>query len=237
MPRDRRVALVIPALDEEASIAGVVRDFRAQPAVELVLVVDNGSRDRTAERARAEGAQVVAESRPGYGAALRAGIEHAFGLGLEIVVLAEADGTFDPADLESLLAALSGHDLVLGSRTADMRGALRHGNRAVAWLLSALWWRSSCRLTDVGCTYRVLTAEAWTALRDGARADGPEFSPQMICAAFERGLAVREIPVRYGTRARGESKHTGSLPAAARTAARMLRAILAARLSPRRDGA
>jgi glycosyltransferase involved in cell wall biosynthesis len=233
MPGDRRVALVIPALDEEASIAGVVRDFRTQPAVELVLVVDNGSRDRTAERARAEGARVLTESRPGYGAALRAGLEHAFGLGLEIVVLAEADGTFDPDDLESLLAALAGRDLVLGSRTAEMRGALRHGNRAVAWLLAALWWRSSCRLTDVGCTYRALTAGAWSALRDGTRADGPEFSPQMICAAFGRRLAVCEIPVRYGARTGGASKHTGSVWAVARTAVRMLRTILAMRIAAR----
>ncbi len=233
MDRDRRIALVIPALDEEASIGIVVRDFRAQPALELVLVVDNGSHDRTAERARAEGAQVVTENRPGYGAALRAGIEHAFGLGLEIVVLAEADGTFDPADLGPLLAALAGRDLVLGSRTAEMRGALRHGNRAVAWLLSALWWRRSCRLTDVGCTYRALTAEAWAALRDGARADGPEFSPQMICEAFRRRLAVREIPVRYGARTSGASKHTGSTWAAERTAARMLRTILALRIAAR----
>ena len=233
MHRDSRVALVVPALDEEESIAGVVRDFRAFPAVDLVLVVDNGSRDRTAERARAEGARVVSESRPGYGAALRTGIEHAFGLGMGIVVLVEADGTFDPADLEPLLAALAGHDLVLGSRTAEMRGALRHGNRAVAWLLAALWRRSSCQLTDVGCTYRALTAEAWSALCDDVRADGPEFSPEMICAAFHRSLSVREIPVRYGARARGESKHTGSVWAAARTAARMLRTILAQRIAAR----
>jgi glycosyltransferase involved in cell wall biosynthesis len=233
MDRRRRVALVIPALNEEASIGDVVRDFRAQPAVELVLVVDNASRDRTGERARSAGAEVVTESRPGYGAALRAGIESAFGLGLEVVVLAEADGTFEPGDLESLLAALEGRDMVLGSRTDCMSGTLRHGNRAVAWLLSALWWRSSCRLTDVGCTYRALTARGWTALRDGVGADGPEFSPQMICAAFEKHLAVCEIPVRYGTRTSGASKHTGSLRATARTAARMLRTILAQRMASR----
>lgn len=233
MQRSRRVALVIPALNEEASIATVVRDFRAQPAVELVLVVDNASRDRTGERARSAGAEVVLESRPGYGAALRAGIENAFARGLDIVVLAEADGTFEPGELEPMLAALEGRDLVLGSRTDSMRGALRHGNRAVAWLLSTLWWRSSCRLTDVGCTYRALTARAWDAMRDGVGADGPEFSPQMICAAFERRLAVCEIPVRYGARTSGASKHTGSPWATARTAARMLRAILVQRVAAR----
>src|SRR6185295_13969619 len=122
MHAGRRVAVVIPALDEEESIAEVVRGFRALGAVELVLVVDNRSRDRTAERAREAGAEVLAESRPGYGAALRAGIERALALGAEVVVLAEADGTFDPADLEAMLAALAGHDLALGSRTEAMRG-------------------------------------------------------------------------------------------------------------------
>jgi glycosyltransferase involved in cell wall biosynthesis len=238
MHAGKRVAVVVPALDEEASIAAVVRGFRALPAVDLVLVVDNGSRDGTAERAREAGATVVGESRPGYGSALRAGIEQALGLGMELVVLAEADGTFDPTDLERLLAALaghdrSGHDMVLGSRTAEMRGGLRHGNRLVAWLLSSLWPRSSCRLTDVGCTYRVLSAEAWRRLRAGVPADGPEFSPQMIAVAFARRLAVCEIPVRYGTRASGASKHTGSTWAATRTALRMLRAILAQRVRAR----
>jgi len=234
----RRVAVIVPALDEEASIAGVARGFRALEAVDLVVVVDNGSRDRTAERARAAGAVVLTESRTGYGAALRAGIVHALDLGAGILVLAEADGTFDPVDLGSLLAALAGedrggHDLVLGSRTASMGGALRHGNRAVAWLLAALWPRSSCRLTDVGCTYRAMTIEAWNRVHAAARADGPEFSPQMICAAFAQRLAVCEVPVRYGPRASGTSKHTGSSWAAARTALRMLRAILVQRILAR----
>jgi glycosyltransferase involved in cell wall biosynthesis len=230
MHAGRRVAVVVPALDEEESIAEVVRGFRALGTVDLVLVVDNGSRDRTAERARDAGAEVLSERRPGYGVALRAGIERALALGAEIVVLAEADGTFDPADLAALLAALAGHDLALGSRTDAMRGALRHGNRAVARLLAALWPRSSCRLTDVGCTYRALTSAAWSRIRAGARGDGPEFSPGMICAAFAQRLAVREIPVRYGTRVSGASKHTGSLRGTTRTALRMLRAILAMRL-------
>ena len=233
MHAGRSVAVVVPALDEEASIGAVVRDFRARPEVDLVLVVDNRSRDRTAERAREAGASVLAEGRPGYGAALRAGIEHVLSLGTEVVVLVEADGTFDAADLENLLAALAGRDLVLGSRTDSLRGALRAGNRAVAWLLASLWPRSSCRLTDVGCTYRALTAEAWGRIRAGARGDGPEFSPQMIAAAFAQRLAVREIRVHYGVRASGASKHTGTPWGVTRTAVRMLGAILARRFAAR----
>ena len=142
MHAGQSVAVVVPALNEEASIAEVVRGFRALAAVDHVLVVDNRSRDRTAERARAAGALVVAETRPGYGAALRSGIGSALELGAGIVVLVEADGTFDPADLARLLAALEGCDLALGSRSAELHGALALGNRAVARLLAALWWRS-----------------------------------------------------------------------------------------------
>lgn len=233
MHAGRRVALVIPALDEEASVGEVVRDFRDLGLLDLVLVVDNGSRDRTAERARAAGAVVLSEDRRGYGAALRAGIEGALELEAEIVALSEADGTFDPADLPPLLAALSGQDLVLGSRTEAMHGALRTGNRLVARLLAALWPGRACRLSDVGCTYRVLTAQAWRRLRDDAPAAGPEFSPQMIGAAFRAGLSVREVPVRYRPRRGGASKHSGSPVAVLRTAARMLRAILAQRCARR----
>lgn len=226
----KRVAVVIPALDEEASIAAVVADFRAQAEVDEVLVVDNGSRDRTAERARAAGARVVAEGRRGYGAALRRGTEEALAADAELVVLCEADGTFAAEDLARLLAPLAAADLVLGSRAEHLAGALGLGNRLVARLLSALWPERSIRLSDVGCTYRAFTAATWRRLAPELDADGPAFSPQMMCAAFRAGLAVRELAVRYGARAGGSSKHTGDVRGVLRTALVMLRAIARARL-------
>lgn len=227
------VAVVIPALDEEASIAAVVTDFRARPEVDLVLVVDNGSRDRTAERAEGAGARVVREARRGYGAALRRGIEEALGAGCELVVLCEADGTFVAGELGRLLEPLAGAGLVLGSRAAELPGALALGNRAVALFLSALWPRTSTRLSDVGCTYRAFTAATWRRIAARVDADGPAFSPQMMCAAFAAGIAVREVAVQYGTRRSGSSKHTGDVRAVLRTALVMLRAIVRERV--RRD--
>jgi glycosyltransferase involved in cell wall biosynthesis len=232
----RSVAIVIPALDEAPTIAQVVRGFRELPFVDRVLVVDNGSVDGTGELARAAGAEVVLEPRPGYGRALRTGIERALERRADLLALAEGDGTFDPGDLERLLRHLDGRDLVLGSRTRSMRGALGLGNRAVARLLAGLWPRSSCRLTDVGCTYRAFTAQAWSVLRAGATADGPEFSAEMIAEAFSRRLATLEIAVEYGPRKGGASKHTGSALAASRTALRMLRVILARRIGRRIGG-
>jgi glycosyltransferase involved in cell wall biosynthesis len=137
MFRGVRLAVVVPALDEEASIAEVVESFRRIAAVDEVVVVDNGSRDRTGERARSAGARVLNEPRPGYGSALRAGIGHVIERGAGLVALAEADGTFEAADLEQLLAGLGPEGLVLGSRHAQAlrrdahrqpgRRALPHG--------------------------------------------------------------------------------------------------------------
>ncbi len=240
MFRGRTVAVVVPALDEEGTIAAVVREYRAQSAVDRVIVVDNASRDRTAERALAAGAELVREERPGYGAALRAGLEHACETGAGWIVLTEADGSFAASEIVRLLEPLGAHPLVLGSRTSSMGGPayLRVGNRSLARFLARLWSRTSPSLTDVGCTYRALSSEAWRSLRDGVRSDGPEFSPEMICEACALGLATIEVPVRYGGRAAGVSRHTGSFQASARTALRMLATILAKRLArPRRERA
>ena len=229
-PAATALAVVIPALNEEASIAVVVEGLGACPAVGHVIVVDNASTDLTAERAAAAGAEVVREPRRGYGAALRAGIEHAVRRGASEIVLCEADCTFDPTQVADLRAALAQNELVVGSRAADLPLALRWGNRLVAWILAALWPTRSCTLTDVGCTFRAFRAQAWLELRKGATADGPEFAPQMVCEAFRRGLVVTEIPVRYGPRVGGRSKHNAHLWGTVRTAARMLRSIVRKRL-------
>src|SRR5690242_7387472 len=97
----RKVSVVIPAHNEEATIAEVVEGFRRRaPAVDEIVVVENNCRDRTAELARAAGARVVQESAPGYGCALRRGMDEAQG---DVLVLVEADGSFRPEDAQKLL--------------------------------------------------------------------------------------------------------------------------------------
>jgi glycosyltransferase involved in cell wall biosynthesis len=234
MFRGHRVTVVVPAHNEEGTITEVVRDFRAQPPVDRVIVVDNNCRDLTAERARAAGAEVIAESTPGYGSAIRAGLDHAIDTGAEVLVVTEADGSFRATDVWKLLHYLEDCHMALGTRTtrqmveqgANMDKALRWGNVAMAKLLEAFWYLPhEPRLTDVGCTYRALWASTWRSIRRGTAEPGPAFSPEMICAAYQRGLRVVEIPVHYGARLGGESKHSDSLTKVARTAMGMFRAI------------
>lgn len=228
------LTVVVPAYNEEQTIAQVVAEFREPACVDRVLVVDNNSRDATAERARAAGAEVLAERTPGYGSAIRAGLDHAFASGAELVAITEADGSFRAHDLWKLLVYLADCDMVLGTRTTrqmidqagNMDRKLRFGNIAMAKLLELFWFLPhEPRLTDVGCTYRALWARSWHAIRADTRERGPQFSPEMICAAYRRRLRVIEIPVHYGARLGGESKHSASLAQVTKTALGMFRTI------------
>ncbi len=237
MHNGNRVSVVIPAYNEEATIADVVRDFRAHPTVDEVVVVDNNCRDRTAEIATAAGARVVAESAPGYGKALLCGMHAASG---DYLVLVEADGSFGAYDLDKLLCYLPDCAMVMGTRTtrqmvqqgANMDFILRWGNVAAAKILELLWYiPMEPRLTDVGCTYRALHKRAFEVMAPGLTESGPGFSPEMMCEALRLGLRVIEIPVHYGMRRGGESKHSRGIAKISKTALRMFRCIFRKRFS------
>ncbi|HEY3217223.1 MAG TPA: glycosyltransferase family 2 protein [Candidatus Eisenbacteria bacterium] len=206
------VAVVIPARDEEASLPRLLAQLPRQGIREIV-VVDNGSRDRTAEVARSAGATVVHESRRGYGAACLAGIAHLRSRPPDIVAFLDADGSDDPDDLPRLIAPLreSGADLVVGSRTlgSSEPGSLgpvqRFGNRLAAALMRGLF---GVRFTDLG-PFRAVRWEAleWLRMRD--RDYG--WTVEMQARAARAGCVCVEVPVRYRRRRAGRSKVAGTL--------------------------
>ncbi len=232
MFEDRKVSVVIPAYNEEDTIASVVRDFLKNGTyVDEVVVVDNNCQDRTAALAEEAGGRVVKESEAGYGCALRRGLDEAEG---DILVLTEADGSFKAADLKKMVVYLEDAGLVVGTRTtrqmvqqgANMVKLLRWGNVVVAKLLELLWY-FSCepRLTDVGCTFRCLTRETWNRIRTHVRETGPSFSPEMMAEVLVQRIRLIEVPVNYLPRKGGESKHSAGWIKIAHTATGMLRAI------------
>lgn len=238
MHRGQTVSLVIPAYNEEETIRAVVEEFRANPLIDEIVVVDNNCKDATAERARAVGARVVTESRPGYGAAMRAGMDAAHG---DILVLTEADGSFRARDVDKLVAYLEDADMVMGTRTtrqmveqgANMRSMLRWGNVFMAKFLELLWYvPHEPRFTDVGCSFRALYARAWREIRVHTEQDGPAFSPEMMCGALLAKLRVIEVPVTYSPRAGGDSKHSDTFARQAKTAWAMFKAICRKRFLP-----
>ena len=216
-----RVSAVIPALDEEEAIGAVVRAVLRERVAEVV-VVDNGSADRTAERARAAGARVVREPRRGYGRACRAGVA-AVSPEAEVVAFLDGDGSDAPEALDLLLAPLAAgtHDLVLGSR---VRGAREPGSLNAAQLAAGALAGACLRLlygvrqTDMG-PFRAIRREALAGL--GMREETYGWNLEMQLRAARAGLRILEVPVPHRRRAGGRSKVSGDLVAGARAAARI----------------
>jgi glycosyltransferase involved in cell wall biosynthesis len=224
----KTVSVVLPAYNEERSIRAAVEDFFLQGIVDEVVVVDNNSRDRTAEEAARTAARVVSETRQGYGHALRRGIAEATG---DLVILAEPDGTFVGRDVLKLLAYADDFDMVCGTRTtrelvweqANMGWFLRIGNWTVAKLLQFL--HDGPSLSDCGCTLRLTRRAALERIRPHLTVGGSHFLPEMVMIALRLELKVIEIPVNYRGRV-GESKITGSLKGTLRTGFNMIGLIL-----------
>jgi len=211
--RDRlRVDVIIPARDEEESIARAVSSLDPA-AVARVIVVDNGSRDRTAEVARRAGAMVVSEPRSGYGAACLAGLAYLRSRPPEVVAFVDADLSDDPAQLPELLTPIreGRADLVIGSRTLGEReaGSLtpvqEFGNRLATAMLRALF---GARFTDLG-PFRAIRWDALERLRMRDRGYG--WTVEMQARAARAGLRWAEIPVRHRVRRAGRSKVAGTL--------------------------
>ena len=229
----KSVSVVFPAYNEEGNIRIAVEDFFSAGVVDEVVVVDNNSRDRTAEEAGRTKARVVTETAQGYGHALRRGLREASG---DLIILAEPDGTFMGRDVLKLLAYANDFDMVCGTRTtreliweqANMGWFLRVGNVAVAKVLQVL--HDGPSLTDCGCTLRLVHRKAVDRIVDDLTVGGSHFLPEMVILALKRGLRVIEIPVNYRGRV-GESKITGTLTGTLRTGTRMILLILRLRFS------
>ena len=235
-PARPTIGVVIPALNEEATIADQVAEVLAVARrpdlpgeVTRVIVVDNGSDDRTAELAAAAGATVVSEPRRGYGRACYAGVLAAGDVDLIVQMDGDRSDRFDelPLLLQPLLSDAA--DLVIGSRTLGSYepGSLTPQQLAGNWLAARLLRLFyGVRVTDIG-PFRVIRRSDLLAL--GMREMTYGWSVEMIARAARKGLRVREVPVTYRKRAGGESKVggnlKGSLRAGARITATMLRCL------------
>ncbi len=206
------VTVMIPALNEEACIGDVVRSI-PRNLVDEVVVVDNGSTDRTSEVAAAAGASVAYEPTRGYGHALMRGLRDHGHTG--IVVFMDGDGADDPDDLPALLAPFEhGADLVVGQRSGDLQRTQtfpqRMGNIVVLGLVQALFHR---RFADLG-PFRAIRGEALRSMEMNHLTYG--WTVEMQIKALTRGLEVVEVPVRHRDRIAGQSKVSGNLRAVAR---------------------
>ncbi len=197
---DLRVVVAVPAYDEEATVGGVVDAVQEAMPAAAVVVVDDGSADRTAEVAVAHGARVVRHRRnEGVGRAFRTALEVALDDGADVLVTVDADGQFDPAQIPELVAPIveGRADLVTGNRfrgrprrPAGMPLAKYWGNLWMARLLRVL---CGVRLGDVSCGFRAYSREALLHLNLFGTFT---YTQETILDLSFKGLRVEEVAVR-----------------------------------------
>ncbi len=208
-----RVAVVIPALNEANNIAAVIHDVQTQPDVELVIVVDNGSTDATAQVATDAGALVVDEPRRGYGYACAAGSNAAIAYGATVVVYMDGDGSSLGGEIGRILLPLNENraDLVQGSRVlghiaaGSMPPHQRFGNWLSSAVMNALY---RVRMTDLG-PYRAIRTSLLTDLNMREMTFG--WPTEMTVKSLKRGATVLEVPVSWHQRLSGKSKVSGTI--------------------------
>ena len=209
MNKEIEFCVVLPCLNEEGTIGNCIKKIKEVFAKESIqgeiIVADNGSTDRSREIALAEGAKVVIEPQPGYGAAYLRGLKEATG---RYIVIGDSDDTYDFYDIAKFLQPLrEGYDFVIGSR---FMGKIQ--KNSMPWLnrylgnpllsgMCRLFFRT--RLSDIHCGMRAFTQEAYQKMK--LMTLGMEFATEMVVAALQNHLRIYEIPIHYYPR-KGKSK-------------------------------
>jgi glycosyltransferase involved in cell wall biosynthesis len=207
-PAPGSVVLVLPAHDEAARIAAVIE--RLPAAIDdrptWCLVVDDGSVDGTADVARAAGARVVTHaSNRGLGAAVRTGVAAAVDGGAAVVAFCDADGEYDPGELERLVAPiLAGRaDYVVGSRFAGTIEHMRPHRRLGNVVLTALTrWVSRQQVTDGQSGYRAMSRAAAAAVE---LPHDYNYAQVLTLDLVGKGFGYHEVPITYRFRTSGRS--------------------------------
>jgi glycosyltransferase involved in cell wall biosynthesis len=205
------ISVVLPALNEEKTIATCISKIQKtlrEHGIRGEVIVADSSRDSTPELARALGARVIHPGHAGYGNAYLAAFREARG---RIIVMGDADDTYDFSDIPRLLEPISrGADLVVGSRfkgvitPGSMAPLHRYiGNPLLTWLINALY---HTRFTDGQTGFRAITRDALSRLN--LSTGGMEFASEMLIRASEQGLSIVEIPITYSPRQSPSKMHS-----------------------------
>ena len=211
VPATRRAIAIVPAFNEEGCVAQVVEEIRRVDAALDVVVVDDGSGDRTALTAEAAGAHVIRlPFNLGIGGAVQTGFRYAWDNGYELAVRVDGDGQHDPSQLPAIMApVLAGEtDIAVGSRFAGERSyrssrSRRLGIRILAWTVSALVRQ---RVTDPTSGFQALNRHGIALFAADLPHDYPEVEATVM--VFRHRLRMREVPVRMRERTSGRSSIT-----------------------------
>ncbi|GAB5077721.1 glycosyltransferase family 2 protein [Arthrobacter sp. AD-310] len=202
--------VIMPAWNESESIGNTIREvFEFGPPCD-VLVVDDGSRDNTAQVARAAGATVVKlPFNMGVGGAMRTGFKYAKNHGYSRVIQVDADGQHDPRDIKAVLDGLQHADIAIGARFADkgnytVRGPRKWAMKVLAWTISRV---AGTTLTDVTSGFRAANLKAIRQYVDHYPAEYLGDTIDSLVVAIRSGCTVRQVPVSMRARQGGTPSH------------------------------
>ncbi len=201
-----KVLVAVPALNEAAALGRVLESLAAVQPLRDVVVVDDGSSDRTAAIAREAGARVISHAiNLGVGAAMGTAFKYAARWGYDAVVQFDGDGQHRPEFIVQLVAGLADADVVIGSRYstsgAYKSSAARRGVQRFIARVTSLYART--RLTDATSGFRIAGPRAVTVFAEHYPVEWLGDTVESIVLATRQGLSVREIPVSMNERAGG----------------------------------
>jgi glycosyltransferase involved in cell wall biosynthesis len=190
-----RIAAVIPAYNEEKHISDVVR--RTRQKLDDVLVVDDGSQDTTAERAREAGAEVIVhEQNRGKGETIKTGLRHWLDRQFDFVIILDADGQHRPEEIDRFIAAALSVDepkLILGSRMNDVSSMPRVRLIVNRWMSERISALCGQEIPDTQCGFRMLHRQLIPEVLGGtARFD---YETEMLIMASRKGFRIDSVPI------------------------------------------
>ena len=197
----RKVSIILPAFNEEGNIGPLVSRVREMDSRFQVIVIDDGSRDRTAEEAKAAGAEVYRHPyNIGNGAAVKSGIREAEG---DILVFMDGDGQHDPDDIPRLLAHLPEYDLVVGARSLKDQASVGRafGNVLYNWLAGYV---ANFPVKDLTSGFRAVKASVAKSMIY-LLPNTYSYPTTMTLAVLRTGLSLKYVPIRTEKRKKGKS--------------------------------
>ena len=202
--------VIMPAWNESESIGNTIREVYEFGPVCDVLVVDDGSRDNTAQVAREAGATVLQlPFNMGVGGAMRTGFKYAKNYGYSQVIQVDADGQHDPRDIKAVLDGLQHADIAIGARFADkgnytVRGPRKWAMKVLAWTISRV---AGTNLTDVTSGFRAANMKAIRQYVDHYPAEYLGDTIDSLVVAIRSGCTVRQVGVSMRERQGGTPSH------------------------------
>ena len=205
MIKNNSVNIILPAYNEEKSIAKFILDLESLNIFEKIIVVDNNSTDNTKNEILKTSAIYYSEKVQGFGAAIKKGLNNCTS---DIIVICEPDGSFLASDVLMILNELENYDIVFSTRTfSNMKNYLKFGNKIYGFFISILF--GGPLLTDVGSSLRAFKRNSIKNIIKNLKSDGPELQIELTIDILKSNLKIIEKKITYKDRI-GISSYTGN---------------------------